>query len=228
MYFKARNGSYKRVPQIPNRFLDGEVGGMTVYYTSAYDKAKVTAFKPVSRTTYSLLISVWQICLHRKRASACLPEMSTKEPMEASQSGTQSAFAVTTPKTLEEITGPLVRTIRLIPSLCPTRLALVVCGRPLGSPRKLSASHRQNLSTADKLIFRSCWDGKNLDSPDHSSHVSYPATGTFENSGPCPTTHPVKLPQLMFEVIWDTSAFNDKSEWPADGSQPFVFSSGDK
>ena len=48
MYFKARNGSYKRVPQIPNRFLDGEVGGMTVYYTSAYDKAKVTAFKPVS------------------------------------------------------------------------------------------------------------------------------------------------------------------------------------
>jgi len=47
MYFKARNGSYKRVPQIPNRGLTGEVGGMTVYYTSAYDGAKVTAFKPV-------------------------------------------------------------------------------------------------------------------------------------------------------------------------------------
>jgi hypothetical protein len=46
MYFKARNGTYKRVPQIPNRYLDGEVGGMTIYYTSPYDGAAVTAFKP--------------------------------------------------------------------------------------------------------------------------------------------------------------------------------------
>ena len=47
MYFRAQNGSYKRVPQVPNRFLDGSVGGMTIYYTSPYDGAKVTAFKPV-------------------------------------------------------------------------------------------------------------------------------------------------------------------------------------
>lgn len=47
MYFKARNGTYKRVPQIPNRYLDGETGGMTVYYTSPYDNSKPTAFKPV-------------------------------------------------------------------------------------------------------------------------------------------------------------------------------------
>lgn len=60
------------------------------------------------------------------------------------------------------------------------------------------------------------------------SHVSYPASGTFESNGQCPSTHPVKLPQLMFEVIWDTTAFNDKALWPQDGSQPFVFSQGDK
>ncbi|RYC63819.1 hypothetical protein CHU98_g2363 [Xylaria longipes] len=75
--------------------------------------------------------------------------------------------------------------------------------------------------------FPTCWDGTNLDSPDHMSHVSYPASGTFENSGPCPATHPVKLPQLMFEVVWDTAPFNDKSLWPEDSSQPFVFSQGD-
>ena len=46
MYFKAHDGTYKRVPQIPNRFPDGEVEGMTVYCTSAYDNSKVTAFKP--------------------------------------------------------------------------------------------------------------------------------------------------------------------------------------
>jgi hypothetical protein len=31
----------------------------------------------------------------------------------------------------------------------------------------------------------------------------------------------------MFEVVWDTSAFNDPSEWPEDSSQPFVLSQGD-
>jgi len=44
----------------------------------------------------------------------------------------------------------------------------------------------------------------------------------------CPATHPVKLPQLMVEIIWDISSFNDKSLWPKDGLQPFVLSMGDR
>lgn len=76
------------------------------------------------------------------------------------------------------------------------------------------------------LRFPSCWDGKNLDSPDHISHMSYPETGTFESAGPCPASHPVRTSQVMFEVIWDTKPFNDKSIWAEDGSQPFVVSSG--
>jgi hypothetical protein len=32
----------------------------------------------------------------------------------------------------------------------------------------------------------------------------------------------------MFEIIWDTTPFNDKSIWPEDGKQPFVLSQGDK
>jgi hypothetical protein len=31
----------------------------------------------------------------------------------------------------------------------------------------------------------------------------------------------------MYEVMWDTTPFNDKSIWPTDGSQPFVYSMGD-
>lgn len=72
------------------------------------------------------------------------------------------------------------------------------------------------------LTGSSCWDGKNLDSADHMSHMSYPASGTFETQGPCPDTHPVPVPQLMYETIWDTRQFNDPNEWPEDGSQPFV------
>jgi hypothetical protein len=77
------------------------------------------------------------------------------------------------------------------------------------------------------IFFPTCWDGKNLDSPDHKSHVAYPSSGSFESGGPCPASHPVKIPQILYETAWDTRAFNDKSIWPTDGSQPFVYSSGD-
>lgn len=56
------------------------------------------------------------------------------------------------------------------------------------------------------ITFPTCWDGKNVDSPDHKIHVAYPQSGTFESVGQCPSTHPVRLPQLMYEVMWDVSA----------------------
>lgn len=71
-------------------------------------------------------------------------------------------------------------------------------------------------------FFPTCWDGVNLDSADHKSHVSY-ATGS---DGSCSGTHPVQIPQIMLENVWDTSVF-PQSEWPEDGSQPFVWSQGD-
>jgi hypothetical protein len=74
--------------------------------------------------------------------------------------------------------------------------------------------------------FPTCWDGVNLDTPNHRDHVAYPASGTFESGGPCPETHPVRLPQLFLETVWDTSKFNRKEDWPEDGSQPFVWSNG--
>ncbi len=75
--------------------------------------------------------------------------------------------------------------------------------------------------------FPSCWDGVNLDSIDHKSHVAYPASGTFESGGACPSTHPVKIPQIMYEIMFDTRQFNNKAEWPVDGSLPWYWSMGD-
>jgi len=69
----------------------------------------------------------------------------------------------------------------------------------------------------------SCWDGKNLDSPDHQSHVAYSGTGA-SGGGSCPSTHPVKLPQIMYELMWNVSSFMDQSIFPSDGSNPFVYS----
>jgi hypothetical protein len=31
----------------------------------------------------------------------------------------------------------------------------------------------------------------------------------------------------MYEVVWDTTKFNNKADWPADGSHPFYLSTGD-
>ncbi|KAI1800086.1 hypothetical protein F4811DRAFT_567469 [Daldinia bambusicola] len=60
------------------------------------------------------------------------------------------------------------------------------------------------------LRFPTCWDGKNLVSADHIAHMAYPESGTFETGGPCPASHP----------------FNNREDWPEDGSQPFVWSFG--
>ncbi|KAF6743955.1 WSC domain-containing protein [Ephemerocybe angulata] len=82
------------------------------------------------------------------------------------------------------------------------------------------------------IFFPSCWDGKNLDMPDHRSHVSYPLgpvgnAGVYQMETKCPESHPVRLPTLFYEVTWDTTVFDDPELWPTDGSQPFTLSMGD-
>ncbi|KAF2427828.1 WSC-domain-containing protein [Tothia fuscella] len=72
-----------------------------------------------------------------------------------------------------------------------------------------------------QVVFPSCWDGKNLDSEDHKSHVSYPKDGNYDG-GRCPDTHPKHLLTLFYEVTYRTDMF----EWYSD-KQPFVFSNGD-
>ena len=42
--------------------------------------------------------------------------------------------------------------------------------------------------------FPNCWDGVNLDSPDHKSHVVYPSGGV------CPADHSVALPRLIYRT----------------------------
>ncbi|KAM7189662.1 protein of unknown function (DUF1996) domain containing protein [Rhypophila sp. PSN 637] len=75
------------------------------------------------------------------------------------------------------------------------------------------------------VIFPSCWDGKSLDSPDHKSHVAY-QSGSNLAGDKCPSTHPVRIPQVMYEVMYDTSQFADPKYYQ-NGKQPLVYSFGD-
>jgi len=72
-----------------------------------------------------------------------------------------------------------------------------------------------------QVFFPSCWDGVNLDSVDHKSHVAYLSN---MDSGTCPETHPVQLVSIFFENIWDTNPW--AGLWWGN-QQPFVISTGD-
>jgi len=52
------------------------------------------------------------------------------------------------------------------------------------------------------IQFPNCWDGVNLDSPDHRSHMAYWTTSPTT----CPSSHPVRIPRIRFNV-----AFNIKN-----------------
>ncbi|KAG8927410.1 hypothetical protein FRC03_009749 [Tulasnella sp. 419] len=72
-----------------------------------------------------------------------------------------------------------------------------------------------------RLHMPACWDGKNLDSPNHQDHVAY--LSSMDN-GSCPSTHPVALMKLFYEVTWDVTYF--KSRWVGK-PWPFVYSNSD-
>jgi hypothetical protein len=47
--------------------------------------------------------------------------------------------------------------------------------------------------------FPDCWNGVDLDSADHKSHMAYSAAGA------CPATHPVVVPALQFKLRYATA-----------------------
>jgi Domain of unknown function (DUF1996) len=49
------------------------------------------------------------------------------------------------------------------------------------------------------VFFPNCWDGQHLDSPDHQSHMAY------SRDKPCPSTHPVRTPEIALSIIYPTS-----------------------
>ncbi|KAI3097075.1 hypothetical protein CBS147333_9404 [Penicillium roqueforti] len=57
-----------------------------------------------------------------------------------------------------------------------------------------------------ELMFPSCWNGKDVDSTDHKSHVAYPS---LVMDGTCPEGFETRLVSLFYETIWNTYAFKD-------------------
>jgi hypothetical protein len=76
----------------------------------------------------------------------------------------------------------------------------------------MSGKSIQNCAVGDILIaevwFPQCWDGVNLDSPDHKSHMSYLTSALV-----CPSTHPVAVPQITFNIEFQVATRDQALRW---------------
>ncbi|KAH6905557.1 hypothetical protein BKA70DRAFT_1372972 [Coprinopsis sp. MPI-PUGE-AT-0042] len=172
------NGSFTRVPQMPNFGTGTPNGGMTVYYVQ--NEPKITAFPRGFRMI---------------TGNPMLRTKDTKHPPRSPVSDASEP----TGKTVTTANRPAVERTR---SISPT-------GPCAGGIRS-------------NTNFPQCWDGSHIVHPEAPID---PATGLTFYRGKCPPSHPVRMPLLIFETIWDTRQFNDM--WPTDGTQPFVYSMGD-
>ena len=57
------------------------------------------------------------------------------------------------------------------------------------------------------VSFPACWDGKNLDSPNHKDHMA------FRILGVCPATHPVILPTITMKIYYPITKPTGTATW---------------
>jgi hypothetical protein len=67
----------------------------------------------------------------------------------------------------------------------------------------------------ENIVFPVCWDGVNLDSPDHKAHMAYPFVGGSQGGSVngCPVTHPVLLPSITENIHYTVKNNGDTKYW---------------
>ena len=76
--------------------------------------------------------------------------------------------------------------------------------------------------------FPQCWDGINLDSPDHKSHMAFP-DGLLPTANKCPATHPIAIPNISVNFNFKITQLNQTKTWRLasdnyDNTQPAGYS----
>ncbi|KAL1742650.1 hypothetical protein HDZ31DRAFT_26560, partial [Schizophyllum fasciatum] len=77
-----------------------------------------------------------------------------------------------------------------------------------------------------QINFPSCWDGQNVDSEDHKSHMAYPSDGPDKGTCNDPAFN-VTVPRVFIEVSWYTMDWDKIRDQAMNASQPYVLSNGD-
>lgn len=63
-----------------------------------------------------------------------------------------------------------------------------------------------------QIIFPQCWDGINLDSPNHKDHMAEASQGIM-TANKCPASHPVGIPQVAMSINFDVTATDQTKNW---------------
>ncbi|KAF2969087.1 hypothetical protein GQX73_g4481 [Xylaria multiplex] len=200
------NGSYHRVPVKNNAALaPGTTGGMTIYYTQVRTQSLI--IRLLADTTNLELLANFVVQRHDFSTDALRQQYITAFPP-----GFRMTVGSPTTSTLDEAKRHIGLRYNCLQTLL-NRGPEMVDFPTKPCPAGIFAVHH----------FPACWDGKNLDSPDHQSHMYNTITmDGFTNAPPCPASHPVRMPQLTYETVWDTTKFN--SMWPSGAPNPFVWS----
>jgi hypothetical protein len=147
------------------------------------------------------------------------------DPMCSSPPGTAVVNSQGKPDHAEGLCLPLPNGLRFIygfnmlkPSDTPTGSMWFNCSGPTAVP-----GHYLNLTQAlancppgnrvgAVLEAPECWDGKNLDSPDHRSHVGYPSYGSW-GYRKCDAAHPYVIPTFTLGAWYSIVAGDDTTKW---------------
>ncbi|KAL2819869.1 hypothetical protein BDW59DRAFT_164902 [Aspergillus cavernicola] len=133
--------------------------------------------------------------------------------------GNEASFPLAPPAGLRVVAGdPKLQTYN--DSDFAQRAISHMCLKEDGTSNETKHLPRQACSRLrSQVFFPSCWDGENLDSLDHKSHMAYPAMGDY-NKGVCPESHPVAIFSLFMEFLFNTKPFPDYENW--------VYATGDR
>jgi len=69
------------------------------------------------------------------------------------------------------------------------------------------------------IVFPQCWDGVNFDSADHRSHMAL-----VSPHKPCPSTHPVRLPQISILLYYPGAGYS--RDWHISSDRSGGFNTG--
>lgn len=71
---------------------------------------------------------------------------------------------------------------------------------------------KQGRIIVEHVSFPQCWDGVNLDSPDHKSHMAE-ADVSFTTPNKCPASHPIAIPAISLNIQYQITAAEGTANW---------------
>ena len=188
-------------------------------YTSLRTTGNSTCNSPLNRSAY------WMPAMMNGKGQVVKPDYISiyykRRPKTDPECKSMGIACVALPRGLRFVFGYNMLNV----AQSPTGAAYFNCSGTTAVPGHYSTivTAAKNCPTGNKLgaiiSAPECWDGKNLDSADHRSHVSYTYTDQASGKMKCPATHPYVIPTFSMGAWYTTDADLDRSGvW--DGSRP--------